>query len=146
MSAGLCALFLRLPQLPSVGANAASNWATGRVGRGVGWAQLQWPEMDRSLRSLKTPGGGMVERTAFLGLGNGGSSLAAWSPSLRFGSFHVPRPRADFLFPARLGWALAPVFFLSEKARIGSHCPLLLKGLTNKDHWAWGGQGLCLGP
>lgn len=34
MSAGLCALFLRLPQLPSVGANAASNWATGRVGGG----------------------------------------------------------------------------------------------------------------
>lgn len=34
MSAGLCALFFSLPQLPSVGANAASNWAAGRVGRG----------------------------------------------------------------------------------------------------------------
>lgn len=48
MSAGLCALFLRLPQLPSVGANAVSNWATSRVGRGWAGRSAQLPEMDRA--------------------------------------------------------------------------------------------------
>lgn len=48
-------MFLRLPQLPSVGANAASNWATGRVGRGWAGHSVQLPERGRSVRSLKTP-------------------------------------------------------------------------------------------
>lgn len=58
MSAGLCALFLRLPQLPSVEANAASNWATGRAWRG--WAGhsagCRWlPEMDWQAPLLEDP-------------------------------------------------------------------------------------------
>lgn len=60
MSAGLCALFLRLPQLPSVEANAASNWATGRAWRRVGWAQRWLPLVARdglAAGCLKTPGG-----------------------------------------------------------------------------------------
>lgn len=57
MSAGLCALFLRLPQLPSVGANAASNWVNGRVGRGWTGPSAQLPEVDGTGPLLEDPRG-----------------------------------------------------------------------------------------
>lgn len=55
MSAGLCALFLRLPQLPSVEANAASN---GRVRRGWAGHSSQWQRWTAQALYLQTPGGG----------------------------------------------------------------------------------------
>ena len=45
-------------------------------------------------------------------------------------------------FPDSLGWALAHVLFLNEKAWIPSHCTLLIKALSNKSTGhGGGGQG-----
>lgn len=42
-------------------------------------------------------------------------------------------------FPDSLGWALAHVLFLNEKAWIPSHCTLLIKALSNKSTGHGGG-------
>lgn len=83
MSAGLCALFFSLPQLPSVGANAASNWATGRVGRGWAGRSARLIEMGRLGPLLEDPRRWVVEETnpPPPGQGGRGGSLPAWPSS-----------------------------------------------------------------
>lgn len=123
MSAGLCALFLRLPQLPSVEANAASNWATGRAWRG--WAGhsagCRWlPEMDWQALCLKTPGGGGQWRE-MPGQDSRSGLLPASLPWPR--GPKAKRPRRLYLsrkmagsMPPVLDISLAGVPFLREKA------------------------------
>lgn len=151
MSAGLCALFLRLPQLPSVGANAACNWAAGRAGGGGLGTALGCRE---GLVALcpKTPGGGAVERTASLGQGRQGGSLPAWSPSLRgqegkikVSSCTQDNSRLRARLPRRQDRLWPSVLALNKKTRISSHRPQLLKCLSKTEHWAWGARAGCRG-
>lgn len=106
MSAGLCAVLLRLPQLPSVEANAVAN---GRAGRGRAGRALV-AARDRPGPLLEDPVRRVVERTASPGGGWGQRWLPASLVTLirSSGSFHAPRPEAGPPLPCQPGPGSGP--------------------------------------